>query len=299
MSGSGVYPKTAEGSAFAEGATWQRQKDSGEGNFSPLAEKAPEEVYQEVYKSHIKTGGGESGALSRRDFEAAESFARGAAWQYKQDLDRFLHCKNAYFKLNDEVCQILGKALRYPWYKDDQKTFPKATEKDGVCVGDQVAESLAQQAANRIQQLEKALTQTKAEQFIESSPVKELSEDFRAGVKEFFSALLYRVANNWHGDPRVQKICEGENKLIETWAQNSLLDISTEDYYEWVSLQEMSEKIGQIGVRLSAAEEALTKVLDMVGVPLSEVCSELKIVSPAKVEEIFRVAFHKPVKKEQ
>jgi hypothetical protein len=54
-------------------------------------------------------------------------------------------------KSNDEVCQVLGKALGYPWFKNDQLNFPDATEEDGVCVGDHVAESIADEAADTIQ----------------------------------------------------------------------------------------------------------------------------------------------------
>lgn len=51
-------------------------------------------------------------------------------------------------KQQDEICQIAGKALDYPWFKDDQKNFPGATEANGVCVGDHVAESIVQELAN-------------------------------------------------------------------------------------------------------------------------------------------------------
>lgn len=54
----------------------------------------------------------------------------------------------------DEVEQILGKALGYPWYKDDQKNFPNSTEADGVCVGEHVPSSIAMEAANRIRAAE-------------------------------------------------------------------------------------------------------------------------------------------------
>lgn len=53
-----------------------------------------------------------------------------------------------------EIEQTLGKALGYPWFKDDQKNFPGSTEADGVCVGDHVPESLAAEAATRIRSLE-------------------------------------------------------------------------------------------------------------------------------------------------
>lgn len=36
----------------------------------------------------------------------------------------------------DEAQQVAGKALGYPWYKDDLATFPGATESDGVCIGE-------------------------------------------------------------------------------------------------------------------------------------------------------------------
>ena len=49
-----------------------------------------------------------------------------------------------------DIQQTLGKALNYPWYKDDQKNFPNATEADGVCVGDHVAESLAEETVTKI-----------------------------------------------------------------------------------------------------------------------------------------------------
>jgi hypothetical protein len=59
---------------------------------------------------------------------------------------------------NDEVCQELGKALGYPWFKDDQVNFPGATEDDGVCVGEHVAASLAVEAAERLRKAQVYLT---------------------------------------------------------------------------------------------------------------------------------------------
>lgn len=52
------------------------------------------------------------------------------------------------------VEQTLGRILGYPWYKDDKINFPDATEEDGVCVGEDTIETLADRAAERIQQLE-------------------------------------------------------------------------------------------------------------------------------------------------
>ena len=66
---------------------------------------------------------------------------------YRAEVARM---KKAASTINEEVCQILGAALGYPWLKDDQTNFPGATEADGVCVGDHVAESLAAEAAAKL-----------------------------------------------------------------------------------------------------------------------------------------------------
>lgn len=62
--------------------------------------------------------------------------------------------RDAAIRQNHEIAQILGRALGYPRYCDDQKNFPGATDADGVCVGDHTAESLASEAAGKIDRLE-------------------------------------------------------------------------------------------------------------------------------------------------
>jgi len=59
--------------------------------------------------------------------------------------------RSAYTKLCNEVEQVLGKALGYPYYYKDQKNFPGSTEADGVCVGDHVPESILAEAARRLE----------------------------------------------------------------------------------------------------------------------------------------------------
>jgi hypothetical protein len=76
--------------------------------------------------------------------------------QYEQEIQRL---RNAYSKENDEISQIAGKVLDYPWFKDDQQNFPGATEKDGVCVGDHVAASIVMELANRFVEYEHRLKQ--------------------------------------------------------------------------------------------------------------------------------------------
>lgn len=66
----------------------------------------------------------------------------------------------AWGKENNEICQLLGKVLGYPWYKDDPKNFPDATEENGVCVGGHVAVTIAAEAASKIKVLQDKLKAT-------------------------------------------------------------------------------------------------------------------------------------------
>lgn len=61
--------------------------------------------------------------------------------------------RDAFTARDAGIQQTLGKALGYPWFKDDQKNFPGSTQEHGVCVGDHVAESLADEAAEMIGRL--------------------------------------------------------------------------------------------------------------------------------------------------
>ena len=81
--------------------------------------------------------------------EACERLATLAA----ELLDRVCELERCITLQNDEIEQTLGRALGYPRYADDQKNFPGATDADGVCVGEHVAETLAMEAAREIARL--------------------------------------------------------------------------------------------------------------------------------------------------
>jgi hypothetical protein len=81
--------------------------------------------------------------------------ARDLEIRLRQTLSASKRMVNAGIKNEYEIEQILGKALGYPWFKDDQKNFPGATEEHGVCVGEHVAVTLAMEAAAKITELTK------------------------------------------------------------------------------------------------------------------------------------------------
>ena len=62
----------------------------------------------------------------------------------------------------DFIKQELGKALKYPWYKDDQFTFPGATEENGVIVLDH-PEDMVTMAVTRIGALEQRIAELEQE----------------------------------------------------------------------------------------------------------------------------------------
>lgn len=64
---------------------------------------------------------------------------------------------------NHEIEQTLGAALGYPRFSDDPENFPGATEADGVCVGDHVAETLAEEAAATIEKYRADLVEANAD----------------------------------------------------------------------------------------------------------------------------------------
>ena len=97
--------------------------------------------------------------------------------------------KAAMSKSNDEICQSLGKALGYPWFKDDQRNFPGATEENGVCVGEHVAESIADEAASRISAL-----------LAENAALRAESESART-VVAWANNSLFGSCGYFHGDP--------------------------------------------------------------------------------------------------
>lgn len=95
--------------------------------------------------------------------------------------------------MNTEICQRLGKALGYPWFKDDQEIFPGATEENGVCTGEHVAESLAAEAADWIGKLE-----AQRDRAVEARNL---------AIKEV--ADMARQAGSWRG------IAEGKDIVIQ------------------------------------------------------------------------------------
>lgn len=159
---------------------------------------------------------GASGPSAREDWQAASSWNRRTALASGSgDHAELARLKAAMSKSNDEICQSLGKALGYPWFKDDQRNFPGATEGNGVCVGDHVAESIADEAASRISAL---LAENAALRANEKAALKECSEWARkAGeaIGKLETSEAAGIVEGWQ-----KRATEAERKLAEAVGLN-------------------------------------------------------------------------------
>lgn len=79
--------------------------------------------------------------------------AKGISDAARALLAEVRRLRSALFGQQNEIQQTLGKALGYPWFKDDQVNFPDTTDADGVCIFDHVVETLASEAADTIREL--------------------------------------------------------------------------------------------------------------------------------------------------
>ena len=121
---------------------------------SRIALAAAAEITRLRARLEVRDDGGPDGILCRdesirmQDAEIARLRAEVEALKAED-----ARLRKTWQKENDELVQILGKALQYPRFVDDQSVFPGATEADGVCVPCHTALSIADEAAEKIEAL--------------------------------------------------------------------------------------------------------------------------------------------------
>ncbi|KQS81738.1 hypothetical protein ASG32_03025 [Methylobacterium sp. Leaf361] len=114
----------------------------------------------------------------------------------------------------DACQQVAGKALGYPWFKDDQKNFPGSTEEHGVCIGEHVEETIVEELAkayahlraenanlrDRVREAEKALKpfadvcDADHMRYVKDEQVLELSTRAEVPVSEKLRGRDFRAA---------------------------------------------------------------------------------------------------------
>jgi len=66
-----------------------------------------------------------------------------------------------------------------------------------------------------------------------------MASNFTAGAKAIFDALLFRAANNYHGNLDIDKACQAENAIIASWAEDALREVSPEICAEWHGVNDL------------------------------------------------------------
>jgi len=105
--------------------------------------------------------------------------------QYEAELARMQRLVTGYQNECDEVEQIAGKALGYPWYKDDQVNFPGADDASGVCIGEHVAVTIVSELANRYKSL----------RVDDNEVLLDISDDPHKPEKEYIAQITGNVSN--------------------------------------------------------------------------------------------------------
>jgi len=134
----------------------------------------------------------EGGAVYFLDRGTAEFIAAAPEMmQVIRALQEKLHrYSQGYIKELREAEQVAGKALGYPYYKDDLKNFPDCNEEDGVCTGEHTPVTIVMELAEKykaLQSREKAMREALEWQPIETAP-KDGSEVLGVYKPESYSA---------------------------------------------------------------------------------------------------------------
>lgn len=72
------------------------------------------------------------------------------------------------------------------------------------------------------------------------------TEEFRRGAKAMFDYVLYATANNWHGNPELNKKCDAENDFTNKLIVNALAEVSPEDELKWKNIVKLQQEINKL-----------------------------------------------------
>jgi len=139
------------------------------------------------------------------------------------DIQKLKDVRDKMIKESQEIEQILGKALGYPWFKDDPANFPHATEADGVCVAPNTAASLAMHVADRIKMMD--IRELDKQRIIDEQ--KEEIKTLRKVIADVANNLGNGSAVSTEASiefiqevpKEVKLVCDGLRKEVKNWQQ--------------------------------------------------------------------------------
>lgn len=141
-----------------------------------------------------------------REVAKQDAVVKAALTQRDGVLDELARFRHEAALEDHRVEQILGAALGYPRYCDDQVNFPGTTEADGVCVGEHVPATLAQEIVTR---LADALDQIERSRAV-------VDEDFDVAFQKAFDAWSRDAAPEWPDGEAVDALVESAARHLFT-----------------------------------------------------------------------------------
>jgi len=97
--------------------------------------------------------------------------------------------------------------------------------------------------------------------------------EFERGVRAVLDYMLMRTSNNFHGNPEIQKTCDMENSVIESWINDAIEEISPDSYREWRKINELCAEIKQLKSQKPAIDSG--KVREIVSECIGEVTTDV------------------------
>lgn len=71
---------------------------------------------------------------------------------------------------------------------------------------------------------------------------KSYQSGFTKGTRAMFDYLYIRAANNYHGDPEINNICDKENEIILSWANDALEEVDINSFNTWKEINNLMQE---------------------------------------------------------
>lgn len=162
------------------------------------------------------------------DIESEDGVANAAiaeaAQRLEEQSEKIKRLREGFLQQNQEIEQTCGKVLGYSWFRDDQKNFPGATEKDGVCVGEHVAETIVSELAKKHHE---ALTCIDHLKKSGDDLLYDLSARFR-GV-DGADSIFHGAASKWGKIKKQGKTVSNADDVADVWYLIALIRDAVDD----------------------------------------------------------------------
>lgn len=71
---------------------------------------------------------------------------------------------------------------------------------------------------------------------------KAYESGFKKGTRAMFDYFQIRAANNFHGNPEVNLICDQENEIVLSWANDALEEVDINSFNTWKEINNLMQE---------------------------------------------------------